>query len=109
PGWLIEGGQLGGVPPAPPAESRKRKGGAGCRRRPSFVDRRRGYWTMISTRRFFCSRTPSAVGTAGSLSPRPAVVIFLGSTPAEPSASRTESARRSDSFSLYFAGPARSV
>src|SRR5690242_15416911 len=34
------------------------------------------YWMMMTARRFFASGTPSGVGTAGSLSPRPAVVMF---------------------------------
>jgi hypothetical protein len=50
----------------------------------------------MTTRRLACSYTPSGVGTAGSLSPRPATVIASGETPPAIKASRIESARRSD-------------
>jgi hypothetical protein len=58
------------------------------------------YWMMISARRLACSLTPSSVGTAFSDSPFQAVVIASAGIPPAISASRTASARRSDSFSL---------
>jgi|GEM_PF-6630946 len=71
------------------------------RRRFAVVGSRRTYcWMMISARRLACSRTPSAVGTAGSASPRPAVVIWPGEMPWEIRALRTESARRSERLAL---------
>src|SRR5262249_28282526 len=60
----------------------------------------RVYCRMMTTRRLACSFTPSGVGTAGSLSPRPATVIASGEMPPAIKASRTESARRSDNAML---------
>src|SRR5262245_62077670 len=71
----------------------------GQRRQPGRRRPRR-YCRMISTRRLACSFTPSGVGTAGSLSPRPATVIASAGTPPAIKASRTESARRSDNAML---------
>jgi Sigma-70 region 2 len=50
----------------------------------------------ITTRRLRGSLTPSAVGTARSSFPRPAVVISSGATPSAISEARTAAARCSD-------------
>ena len=58
------------------------------------------YLTVISTRRFCGSRTPSAVGTRGCSSPRASVVIDARGMPAEARRLATASARRRDSSTL---------
>jgi len=54
----------------------------------------------MCTRRFCDSRTPSAVGTIGSLSPRPEMVIVSAPSPSAISAFLTDFARLSDSALL---------
>ncbi len=64
------------------------------------VDCREDYLITISTRRFWGSGTPSAVGTSGSVSPLAIVVISVAGSPSRTSSAFTESARRCDSFRL---------
>jgi len=59
-----------------------------------------GHRALISARRFWASRTPSAVGTRGSASPRPLVATAPAETPTPVSASATAAARRLASPSL---------
>jgi hypothetical protein len=54
----------------------------------------------ICTRLFCDSRTPSAVGTIGSLSPRPEIEIVSALTPSATNACLTDFARLSDSALL---------
>ena len=68
-----------------------------------------GCGTTISTRRLRGSRTPSAVGTSRSSSPRPTVTMSVAGTPRRTSSSATASARRCDSSRLYSAEPEVSV
>src|ERR1700688_4285482 len=70
--------------------------------------------TVISTRRFFWRPSGSSaplglvLGATGRLLPQPCVVI-AAPTPCAASQLRTESARRSDSFWLYWSLPLPSV
>ena len=66
----------------------------------SLRSKDRSYWRTISTRRFCGSRTPSAVGTSGWLSPLPTTEIAVAGTPSRTRASLTALARRSDSAML---------
>src|SRR4051794_37403790 len=61
----------------------------GCRKISVLV-----YCSSITTRRLRGSRTPSGVGTAGSLSPRPTVTISFAGTPSLMSSALTAAARR---------------
>ena len=58
------------------------------------------YRTVISTLRFRGSATSSSVGTTGSRSPRPAMVMRSRGMPSWTRSLRTRSARRRDSASL---------
>ena len=68
-----------------------------------------GYGETISTRRFCGSRTPLAVGTRLSFSPRPLTIIWFCGTPSAAIALATLLARRSESRWLYAGEPERSV
>ena len=59
-----------------------------------------GCGIAISTRRFLASRTPSAVGTRGSVSPSATAAIAPSGTPRRTSSRRTVSTRRSDNLWL---------
>ncbi len=64
---------------------------------------------MISTRRLRGSATPSAVGTTGSLLPRPTTMMFSDAMPLRMSPARMTSARWRDSASLTWSVPTASV
>src|SRR5881394_1121661 len=88
---------VGGLGPVDGEQADNKKGGPQA----AFsVVVRQIYWMTISTRRFCGSRTPSAVGTSGWLSPRPTTAIAVAGTPSRTRASLTALARRSDSAML---------
>ena len=64
-----------------------------------FLAKRRSenlpYWRTISTRRFWGSRTPSPVGTSGSVSPLASVKMPVAGKPMVVRTSLTAAARRS--------------